>query len=105
MAIHQHSQYILNYNLYLKSTETGKEYQLSNKGEKYFEYASYVGWADIMEGENGDRPEKFYVNWSPDSKYLQANICDLRYADKMYLLDLSNSFNSFTNLEVKYGNY
>jgi dipeptidyl-peptidase-4 len=77
------------YNLYIKSTETEQEYQLSNNGKKHFEYASYVGWADIMEGENGDRPEKFYINWSPDSRYLQANICDLRYADKMYLLDWS----------------
>ena len=77
------------YNLFIRSTETGQEYQLSAKGQKNYEYGSYYGWADKMEGENGDRPDRFYVNWSPDSKYLQTSICDLRYADKMYLLDWS----------------
>lgn len=81
--------YTKNYNLFIKSTETEQEYQLSTKGEKLYEYGSYVGWADIMEGENGARPANFQVNWSPDSKYLQTSICDLRYADKMYLLDWS----------------
>ena len=81
--------YAKNYNLYIKSTKTGKEFQLSKDGKKQYEYASYIGWADLMEGENGDRPENFYVNWSPDSKYLQTSICDLRSANKMYLLDWS----------------
>jgi dipeptidyl aminopeptidase/acylaminoacyl peptidase len=43
----------------------------------------------MMEGENGDRPEHFTVNWSPDSKKIQTQIVDLRLAEKMYLLDFT----------------
>lgn len=81
--------YSEDYNLFIKSTETGKVYQLSTRGKKNYEYGSYYGWFDKMEGENGERPQRFYVNWSPDSKWIQTSICDLRYADKMYLLDWS----------------
>ena len=77
------------YNLFIKSTENNQEYQLSYDGEKYYEYATYYGWNDIMEGENGDRPKHFIVDWSPDSKWISANIVDLRNAEKMYLLDWS----------------
>lgn len=81
--------YSENYNLYIKSTTNGEVKQLSTKGVKNYEYASYYGWSDIMEGENGDRPKRFAVEWSPDSRYIQTNICDLRKAQKMYLLDWS----------------
>jgi len=77
------------FNLYIRSAETGNEYQLSTDGSKNYEYASYYGWYDLMEGENGERPEHFSVSWSPDSRYIQAYICDLRSATKMYLLDWS----------------
>jgi dipeptidyl aminopeptidase/acylaminoacyl peptidase len=75
------------YNLFLKSTETGATRQLSTGGYKNYEYASYYGWSDIMEGENGERPPHFRVNWSPDSKWIQTFVCDLRSGNKMYLLD------------------
>ncbi len=78
-----------NYNLFIRSVETDEEIQLSTKGRKNYEYAGYYGWADIMEGENGDRPENFYVSWSPDSKWIATSICDLRSANKMFLLDHS----------------
>ena len=43
-----------------------------------------------MEGENGERPPHFAVSWSPDSKWIQTYICDLRKGQKkMYLLDWS----------------
>ena len=77
------------YNLYIKSVETGEIKQLSTTGRKGYEYATWYGWGDIMEGENGDRPAHFNVNWSEDSKWISANICDLRSANKMYLLDWS----------------
>ncbi|MBA6153176.1 DPP IV N-terminal domain-containing protein [Gelidibacter gilvus] len=77
------------YNLYIKSTDTGQEYQLSHNGEKEYEYATYYGWYDIMEGENAERPKHFRVNWSKDSKYIAANVVDFRNAEKMYLLDHS----------------
>lgn len=81
--------YTKDYNLFIRSTETGAIHQLSTNGRKNYEYASYYGWFDKMEGENGERPRRFSVSWSPDSKYLQTYICDLRSADKMYMLDWS----------------
>lgn len=81
--------YTKDYNLYIRSTETGASHQLSKNGRKNYEYGSYYGWFDKMEGEGGERPRRFTVNWSPDSKYLQTYICDLRSANKMYMLDWS----------------
>ena len=78
-----------NYNLFIKSTSTGEKKQLSKTGFKNFEYATYYGWSDIIEGENGERPPHFRVSWSPDSKWIQTYVLDLRTAEKMYLLDWS----------------
>lgn len=77
------------FNLYIKSTEDQQEYQLSFDGKKDYEYATYYGWFDIIEGENGERPKHFSVNWSKDSKWLSANVIDFRNAEKMYLLNNS----------------
>jgi dipeptidyl-peptidase-4 len=77
------------YNLYIKSTETDEIKQLSTSGSKNYEYASWYGWGDIIEGEGGERPRRFNVDWSKDSEWLYTNICDLRTAQKMYLLDWS----------------
>ncbi len=77
------------YNLFIRSTKTGVIKQLSTNGKKNYEYASFYGWGDIMEGENGERQHHFAVQWSPDSKWIQTFICDLRNAQKMYLLDWS----------------
>jgi len=77
------------YNLHIKSTSDSTVKQLSTAGKKGYEYASWYGWYDIMEGENGERPAHFRVSWSEDSEWIMANICDLRHAQKMYLLDWS----------------
>lgn len=77
------------FNLFIKSKETGMVKQLSSAGAKNYEYASYYGWGEIIEGENGERPNHFAVEWSPDSKWIQTYICDLRKGRKMYLLDWS----------------
>lgn len=77
------------YNLFIKSSGNNETKQLSKKGEKGYEYATYYAWDDIIEGENGNRPERFAVEWSPDSKWIYADIVDLRTAEKMYLLDFS----------------
>ena len=81
--------YTKNYNLFIKSTENGVIHQLSFDGKKDYEYATYYGWFDIMEGENAERPKHFSANWSEDSKWISANIVDFRNAEKMYLLDHS----------------
>lgn len=77
------------YNLFVKSTETGAVKQLSTSGRAGYEYATWFEWDDIIEGENGERPPHFDATWSADSKWLMANICDMRSAQKMYLLDWS----------------
>jgi dipeptidyl aminopeptidase/acylaminoacyl peptidase len=77
------------FNLYIKSKETGMVKQLSSTGTKNYEYASYYVWGEIIEGENGERPNHFAVEWSPDSRWIQTYICDLRKGQKMYLLDWS----------------
>jgi len=81
--------YTKDYNLFIKSTENNQEYQLSSEGKKGYEYASWYGWFDKMEGENGERPKRFYVNWSEDSKWIATSIVDTRTAEKMYMLDHS----------------
>jgi dipeptidyl-peptidase-4 len=81
--------YSKDYNLFIKSQEDKKEYQLSTNGSKGFENASWYDWVDKMEGENGERPKRFVVNWSEDSKWIAAPILDTRTAEKMYLLDYS----------------
>lgn len=77
------------YNLFIKSTADGSIRQLSTGGFKNYEYGSWYGWGELMEGENGERPPHLGVSWSPDSKWIQTYICDLRMAKKMYLLDWS----------------
>ncbi len=81
--------FVKDYNLFVKKTQSSEAKQLSNDGAKNYEYASYYGWGELIEGENGERTPHFSVNWSPDSKWLQAYICDLRSGKKMYLLDWS----------------
>ena len=81
--------YTENFNLFIKNTKTGATKQLSTAGKKNYEYATWYGWGEIIEGENGERPKHFSVQWSPDSKWIQAYICDFTKGQKMYLLDWS----------------
>ncbi len=77
------------YNLYIKSTTDSTKKQLSKSGVRHYEYGTYYGWSDIIDGENGERPQRLFVHWSPDSKWIQTYITDMRNAKKMYLLDWS----------------
>jgi dipeptidyl-peptidase 4 len=81
--------YNKDYNLYIKSTKDGAVRQITFDGKRFYEYGTYYGWSDIIEGENGQRPERLSIEWSPDSKWLQTYVTDLRVAEKMYLLDWS----------------
>ena len=83
------SAYIDNYNLFIKSSISGKVFQLSHDGSKNYEYANYYGWDDVIRGERSSRKENFWVEWSPDSRFIYTAITDLRTAKKMYLLDWS----------------
>ncbi len=77
------------YNLYLRSADSSQHRQLTHDGRRNYEYASWYGWGDILEGEEAERPEHFGVEWSPDGQWLLANRVDLRSAGKMFLLDWS----------------
>lgn len=77
------------YNVYIRSVDSGEEFALSNDGERGYQYANRYGWYDKMEGEDGDRPTNFFVSWSPDSRWLHTFQWDTRKAEKMYLLDWS----------------
>lgn len=81
--------YTEGFNLFIRNTKTDERKQLSFDGSKDYAYGSWYGWADIMHGENVNRPEHFGVNWSPNSEWIEVNICDVRNANKMYLLDWS----------------
>lgn len=80
--------YTKEYNLFIKDS-SGNEKQLSTDGKKGYEYATWYGWGDIMEGENDVRPERFYADWSPDEEWIYAELLDFSKAQKMYLLDWS----------------
>ncbi len=77
------------YNLYVRSADSTMIKQLSTDGERGYEYATWYGWADIIEGENGERPQRFWADWSPDNQWIRGNLVDFRIAQKMYLLDWS----------------
>lgn len=77
------------YNLWLKSNENGKEYQLTTDGKKEFLYGASLPWAwRKQEGPAGKErePLRLNVSWSEDSKKLFANKLDLRKARVLYLL-------------------
>jgi dipeptidyl-peptidase-4 len=84
----QWTAFTRDYNLFLRDS-AGIERQLSHDGQKGYEYATWYGWADIMEGENNDRDNRFYADWSPDEQWVYAELLDFRTARKMYLLDWS----------------
>jgi dipeptidyl-peptidase-4 len=81
--------YSKDYNLFVKAVETNEMKQLSTDGEKGYEHGSWYGWGDIIEGENGERPKNFDVEWSENSEWIFGNICNLRTANKMHLLNWS----------------
>jgi dipeptidyl-peptidase 4 len=81
--------YTEDFNLFVKHVETGEKKQLSFDGTHDYAYGSWYEWDEIMVGENSKPSERFIVNWSPNSEWLEVDICDTRTAKKMYLLDWS----------------
>ena len=76
-------------NLHLRTAAQPEARALSHGGTRDYAYGSWYGWDDIMEGEGGDRPAHFGVDWSPDGEWLATTVTDVRSANKMYLLDWS----------------
>ena len=60
--------FVEDHNLVIEDTKSGNRVQLTTDGEPGYDYASSIGWFDILEGEGTERPPHFYVQWSPDSK-------------------------------------
>lgn len=77
------------YNLYIQNIKTKVVTALSKDGTPDYAYGSWYGWFDEMFGENKDREPHFSVQWSPDSKYLITQVCDISKANKMYMLNHS----------------
>jgi dipeptidyl aminopeptidase/acylaminoacyl peptidase len=70
--------YIKDYNLWVKDLKTGKEWQLTTDGVKYFGYATdNAGWK---------HSDKAILRWSPDSKKIATFQQDERKAGMMYLV-------------------
>ena len=83
--------YVREYNLYVRSTTSDLIIPLTTDGKKGYEYATYYGWGDLMEGEQGDRPLRFTAQWSEDSKMILTQVVDFTKADKMYMLDFTGT--------------
>ena len=71
--------YIKDWNLWMRDTQTGKETQLTQDGEKNYGYATdNAGW------KHSDKP---IVLWSPDSKKIATFKQDQRHVSDMYLVE------------------
>jgi dipeptidyl-peptidase 4 len=85
----QWQAYTEGFNLWIKNVKTGEKKQLSFDGSVNYAYGSWYEWDETMEGENSVPTPRFTVNWSPNSSWLEVDICDTRSANRMYLLDWS----------------
>lgn len=78
--------FVKDFNLYVRETATGKEFQLTTDGKDKYDYATTLSWYKLF---NESRPEKdkpqISVRWSPDSKKLVTLRLDRRKAQKLYL--------------------
>ena len=79
------SVYVKDYNLYLKSLETGISKKLSKDGTSIFQYGTYYD-SDLRENDS-EYTFPLDINWSPDSRWIQTYISDYRTARKSYFLN------------------
>jgi len=71
------------YNLYVKDKETGEEYQLTDDGEKYYDYASRPEGVTVRIIDHKMAPVGI---WSEDSKKLVTHRLDQRELEDMHLI-------------------
>ena len=78
------------YNLYVRSTETKEEFQLSNDGEQFYDYASSLPGPReipvIQKGIHAQIKASMTGTWSPDSKKLVACRIDQRKSGWFHLV-------------------
>ncbi|NJO87633.1 MAG: hypothetical protein HC831_00730 [Chloroflexia bacterium] len=77
---------VKNFNLFLKSVETGNEVALTTDGIEKYEYSTPVSWYKIVDESKGDTYDpEIDINWSPDSKKFAAYKLDRRNEGKLYM--------------------
>ncbi len=82
--------FVRDYNLYVRSTETGQEIQLTHDGERYRGYAAAPrSPAAMARQETMDIEQPVDVRWSPDSKKLVTYRMDQRSAKRLALVQSS----------------
>lgn len=60
---------VKNYNLFLKNTESGEEFRLTDDGVEKYEYATPLDWYKLVDESKGDIYDpSIFVRWSDDSK-------------------------------------
>lgn len=78
--------FVRDHNLFVSSTETGQEVQLTRDGERDYDYATplpMVGALISQEESSGERrPRPVGVTWSPDSRRLITYRIDSRYSGR-----------------------
>ncbi len=77
---------VQDYNLYLRSMESGEVFQLTDDGIDHYDYATPLSWYKVVDESKGDSYDPtINVIWSPDSKKLVTYRLDRRNAKKLYL--------------------
>ncbi len=88
---HTKAAFIRNWNLWLRETATGKEFQLTTDGVENYGYATdNAGW------QHSDNP---ILVWSPDSKRIATFQQDQRKTGLMYLTNVTNRHPELTTLK------
>ena len=82
--------FVKDYNLYVRSTATGKEIQLSHDGEKFYAYAQYSpGLREMVKAKTNTPKLHVSAIWSPDSKKIATMRIDERKAKRHHLLQFA----------------
>jgi len=78
--------FVKNYNLFLRDAKTNEEFQLTNDGFEFYDYATPIDWYKIVDESVGDTYDPgIWVEWSPNSKKFMAIKLDRRKANKLYM--------------------
>lgn len=79
--------FVRDHNLYVRSTETGEEIQLTHDGERYYAYATPLPSPTAMIRQGTEEPvQPPAVSWSPDSKRFITYRLDARKAGRLSMV-------------------
>lgn len=82
--------FVRNHNLYVRSTENGREIQLTRDGEKNLSYATPLrSLPRMVQEETMDIDQPVQVEWGPDSKKLVTYRLDQHSAKKLAVVQSS----------------